>query len=455
MKTHITKFIFSLILLGTSSCTKEFLDEKPTRSAIVPTKLADYRSLLDNPSVMMQNSTPAMGLLSSDDFIIPDNLTRTLPATERGAYLWEKEMPSSAGDWFFPYVQVLYCNVVLDGTTDLSPAEKQSTEYSAVQGTALFLRAFAFFNLLETFSKPYNPATAQTDPGIPIRLSSDVNVRPGRGTVQQGYDQVIADLKNSAELLPLTEQFKNRPTKAAAFAMLARVNLIMGNFAEAGNYANESLKLNSSLLDYRTLNKNAARPFPLALPNGNTEILFYGSLLSTVFSTSALTSVSQELYTQYQIGDLRKNLFFDDKGNGTVNFKGTYSGDTFFFSGLSTGEQYLVRAECYARAGHVDLAIADLNALLIKRWDASFQSIQAFSPSDAVQLILQERRKELIGSGLRFSDLRRLNQDPKFAVTLKRTFDGKEYSITPGDTRYIFLIPDQEITLTGIQQNTR
>lgn len=443
---------FPAVMIG---CTKDFLDAKPTKSTIVPTKLADYSAILDNPDVMMLNSTPSLGLLASDDFIAPDNLIKTLPATERGAYLWEKEMPANTSDWLYAYQQVFYCNVVLDGLPRLSQAEQQKAEYNYIYGTAQFLRALAFYNLLEIYAKPYNRLTANTDVGIPIRRSADVNDRPARETVQNGYNQVISDLKSAVALLPATTQFKSRPGRAAAYAMLARVYLVMGDFGGAETAANESLQLHKVLIDYQSLNKSSLRPFPLALPNGNNEILFYGSTLQTVFSLSALTSVSPGLYEQYQAGDLRKHLFFEDKGNGTLNFKGSYSGDAYWFSGLTTAEQYLIRAECYARRGEVQLALADLNALLSKRWDTSFELLKDKNQEQTLALVLSERRKELVGKSLRFSDLRRLNQEPERAITLERTFDGKKYHIEPGDSRYVFLIPDQEIMLTGIPQNMR
>lgn len=444
-------FIFTL----TIGCSKDFLDKKPAKSAIVPSKLSDYRSLLDNPTVMALSNTPTMRLLSSDDFIAPDNTVKALSLPEKGAYLWDKDMEPSTVDWNRPYGQVFYSNIVLDGLIGLTEPERNSAEYNAVKGTALFLRSFAFFNLLESFTKPYHPENSKSDPGIPLRLSSDVNIRPGRGTVSACYEQVISDLKEAAALLPVTESYKSRPSKAAAFALLARVNLVMENFRDAGAYADESLKLNAALIDYRSLSPTAARPFPLALPNGNTEILFYGSMAQVVFTLSTTVSVPSQLYKEYQAGDLRKSLFFTDKGNDLVNFKGSYSGDTYFFSGLATDEQYLIRAECYARMGNTELAMTDLNNLLANRWATGFVKLTAQSDLEALAIILKERRKELIGRGLRFSDLRRLNRDAATRTTLTRVFEGKTYTLLPEDNRYVFPIPLQEIMLTGITQNDR
>jgi len=68
---------------------------------------------------------------------------------------------------------------------------------------------------------------------------------------------------------------------------------------------------------------------------------------------------------------------------------------------------------------------------------------------------LKERRKELLFRGLRWTDLRRLNLDPRFAVTLARNVSGQIYSLPPEDPRYAWPIPDDEIQASGIPQNPR
>ncbi|RYE50331.1 MAG: RagB/SusD family nutrient uptake outer membrane protein, partial [Sphingobacteriales bacterium] len=119
---------------------------------------------------------------------------------------------------------------------------------------------------------------------------------------------------------------------------------------------------------------------------------------------------------------------------------------------------FLIRAECSARTGNTEEAMADLNALMEKRWvRGKFKPFTAASPEDALTKILIERRKELIMRGVRWSDLRRLNKDPRFAKTLKRVLingtDTKTYTLLPGDPRYILKIPADVIALTGMEQN--
>jgi hypothetical protein len=70
-------------------------------------------------------------------------------------------------------------------------------------------------------------------------------------------------------------------------------------------------------------------------------------------------------------------------------------------------------------------------------------------------LILEERRRELIGRGLRWTDLRRINQETDYAVTLEKSLNGESYILEPNSVRYTYPIPDDEIILSGIRQNER
>jgi hypothetical protein len=161
------------------------------------------------------------------------------------------------------------------------------------------------------------------------------------------------------------------------------------------------------------------------------------------------------LYQSYDLNDLRKGIFFK---TGGIGFKGNYDGTSTanYFNGLAVDEMYLVRAECFARNNNMVAALNDLNTLLSKRWKAgTFIGITAVDADDALQKILNERRKELVGRGIRWFDLRRLNQEPRFAITLSRVMGGTTYSLPPADNRYTFLIPDAVISITGIPQNTR
>ena len=251
--------------------------------------------------------------------------------------------------------------------------------------------------------------------------------------------------------LPRDVRVLTRPSKAAGYAALARVYLAMQDYAKAGAYADSSLQLHPYLMDYNTIEPAAAFPFPLF----NPEVIFHVQSLSV--PSLYYGQVDTLLYASYAAEDLRKALFFSGSP-GNTTFKGHYYGgsDGSVFSGIASDEMYLVKAESEARLGLAEKAIETLNTLLHKRWkEETFVPLNAASAEEALALILVERRKELPFRGLRWYDLRRQNQDPRFAKTLVRQLEGQTYELLPQDKRYVLLIPEEVITMTGIAQNER
>jgi len=443
-----------LLMLHLFSC-KGFLDVKPSKALLVPTTLSDFDALLDNTNIF--NTGPELNEIASDDLYTTDDGWVSLSSPEEQPVYIFADAPFQGigyiGDWDTPFQQVFYTNVVLDGLQALNPAVDGS-DYNRVKGSALFQRAFAFYNAVRLFSKPYNAQTAATDLGIPLRLNSQVNIKSVRATVKATYDQVLNDLKVASALLPLTPKFKTRPCKPAALGLLARIYLSMGDYTDAGKYADSCLQLYNKLYDYNTLDSTSSSPLPQVIPDNGDEVIFYAGLTSYDYDFSSLTFVDSVLYRSYQNNDLRRVMFFMNNGSGLYNYKGTYTGNEVFFGGLATDEIYFIRAECFVRAGNLTAGLADLNTVLSTRWKAgTFVSFSAADADAALQLILRERRKELVARGLRWDDLRRLNTDPRFQTTVSHPINGQQHLLVPGDKHYVFPIPDYEIKLSGIQQN--
>ncbi|MGV3762705.1 RagB/SusD family nutrient uptake outer membrane protein [Parapedobacter sp.] len=438
-----------------AACDEEFLDEKPVKSIVVPQSLADFRALLDNNTVFY--SSPTLGQIASDEFELTDaGFVGLGAAHERNAYIWNEtifESNAANHDWTRPYQQIFYSNVVLDGLAKLAPDIQGDEEWAQLKGSALFFRTWAYFHLSQLFCPPYRRETAETELGLPLREHADVNVIADRSSLEETYARMIGDLKIAAGLLPERSDFTSRPTKCAAYGLLARIYLSMGDYPNAGLHADSALAFNNVLLDYNTIDTGAARPFIRPLRTGdNPEVIFYDDLLYYYYMLSSQLTVNEGLFGLYDENDLRKDIFFRNDGS----FKGTYSGASNWFNGLTTAELYLISAESHARAGNVEKANTLIGMLQANRWVRGTYEAEAIGDAQTLLLsILEERRRELVARGRRWGDLRRLNMEPELQTTLHRTVQGRGYTLLPGSNRYTFPIPPSEVDYSDISQNVR
>ncbi|EOR96278.1 hypothetical protein ADIARSV_0513 [Arcticibacter svalbardensis MN12-7] len=457
MKTKI--HIALLLVLTICSCDKtdDWLDAKQNKNDLVPTKLADFQSLLDNP--LMYLDYPSIGLIGADNFQVTDANWLLGTVTERNAYIWKKDVfeGSSNAEWLNSYQKISYANIVLDGLDKITVEPGDLVRLNEIKGSALFFRSFAFYGLVQTFSKPYLPSTAASDPGIPILLSSDVNVNISRSQVKTVYEQIIQDLSTAENLLPLLPSHLTHPSGVAAQALLARVHLAMGNYEQALIYSSKVLQSFNTLVDFNSLTESVSRQFATVAANPPGMLFYAESLGYGILRSDSRNTVNPNLYQQYLPGDLRKGIFYRDYGTGRVTFKGSLTGSTRQFAGLASNEVYLINAEANIRLNHIAEGLDILNKLLKNRFKPElFQPYSTTDAEEALKIVLTERRKELPYTGqLRWEDLRRLNSDPRFAKSISHTVNGVEYILPPEDLRYVFPIPDDELRYNTMEQNLR
>jgi len=457
MKKIMNLLAVYMLLLATSC--KKYLEEKPDKKLAVPVTIKDAQALLDNFGSM--NCTYASSASASDDdFYLTDAYYNSLNLDYRILYTWDKLSVNARTntEWNSLYADVLNANLALETVNKITPTITNEAAWKTAKGGALFYRAFIFLNLVQQYAQPYNKATAGMLPGIPLKLSADVNEPVTRAPLSDCYQRILTDLQAAAELLPNLDFHVARPSKAAAYGVMARTSLQMQEYALAEKYADSCLAINARLVDYNTVNASLALPFSMF---NNAEVIFYSTVTGYPMVNVTNGRVDSVLYKSYAANDLRKAVFFKTNGTGAntyYSFKGHYSESSFgeCFTGIATDEQYLIKAECRARAGDVAGALQWLNSLLVKRWKAgSFIPFTAADAGSALQLVLNERRKELLFRSIRWYDLRRLNQEATFAVTLKRKIGGVEYRLPPNDKRYTFFIPQVVIDKSGIAQNER
>ncbi|SEL98812.1 SusD family protein [bacterium A37T11] len=449
-------FAVIIITVTFTACEKDWLSAKRNLNAVVPVKLEDMRAILNNTTQpVMADDYAGMVSCSGAEANVTDDIFDYGAESERKIYTWNKTIyeaaPRPISEWDDSYQQVFNANVVLEGLQNIGREAANAVEWDDVKGGALFFRAKAFYNLLYVFSSPYEEVTAASTPGIPLRLGSDPNVPTTRATQAAGYEQLLNDLRAAIPLLRVQPLLKVDASRPAAYALLARCYLSMRDYPQAGLYADSALQLYPTLMDYRTMDAGTDRTYPF--PERNEETILYSRLAPlSIFDANSFSFVVPELYALYELGDLRRLLFYRSTGG----FRGNYTGSSLQFSGLTTDELFLIKAECQARQGQQTHALETLDYLLEKRYDPVFFQLHTIGNTpDVLELILQERRKELAFRGRRWEDLRRLNFDPGRAVTLHRIIQGQSYELPPNNSRYTFPIPDYIIQMTGIAQNER
>ncbi|QEC51502.1 SusD-like starch-binding protein associating with outer membrane [Anseongella ginsenosidimutans] len=450
MKIRALYLLFGMTCLV--SC-KEYLDVKPDKKLVVPVTLQDMQAILNNVNLLNVNY-PSIGETAADDYYLTyEDWAALRIGEDQSTYIWGDMAPRLA-QWNAPYKCIFTANLVLE-TIEKKGVDNKAGRigWDHAKGTALFFRGFNFFQLAQLFAKPYDEEDPEKGWGIPLRLTSNIHDKTVRASVNETYDRILQDLTEAAELLPIETAFKTRPNKAAAFGVLARAYLVMGKHELAGAYADSCLQLQNYLIDYNTLDPEA--DFPLA--RFNEEVLFHAVAYSPTISPS-ICKVDTLLYRSYAEDDLRRVIFFQENQDGSAAFKGSYDGENYgtIFNGITSAEMYLVMAESLARKNDVNNAMRYLNNLLKKRYEKdAFSPISASDANEALEIILSHRRKELIFRGLRWSDLRRLNSEDRFKKTLKRKLGEQTYELPPNDPRYVFLIPDEIIDMSGIPQNER
>ncbi|MFS4457301.1 RagB/SusD family nutrient uptake outer membrane protein [Maribacter sp. 2304DJ31-5] len=440
MKNYIVLSVIAIILLF-SSCD-DYLDVIP-KGELIPESIDDYALMLN--SVEFYN-VPKLHVMIDDDFFT--NQPTSLQKPQAAAYLWEDffyDDTENDPNWGLLYEQVFLANTILKGIEGIESDEK----VDQVRAEALFQRSYAFFLLVNLYAKHYNSATASADLGIPLILSPSLEEETYvRNTVEEVYARIIADVEDHVDFLPDVHEDKVRPGKDAAYGFLARVFLYMGEFEKAKEAATNALNLNDSLFDLRT----SVAGYPYRFHD-----YVEGYINKTAFGVpSAFTmdnTTKAEVYTEGT--DLRYNgLFFNFVVNSLYRFF------ALNYTGPSTPEMYLIRAEANARNNNVQEALDDLNEMRKYRFlEADYQEILPSDVDDIFELVQLERRRELMYKGHRWFDVKRLNSEGVWNVSLeRRDATGTAIATLPAnDNKAVFAIPPKIISEfnTNLQQNPR
>ncbi|CAM3392281.1 RagB/SusD family nutrient uptake outer membrane protein [Flavobacterium chungbukense] len=440
---YIALATFGAIVL---SCDN-YVDIK-TEGRLIPEETENYRYLLQN-SYQFDLTYGAVDVASDDISFQNGTQTTELAASDYyrpfvNLYKWADQIYFDGEvDYNMNgmYSALYNSNIVINEV--MQSKKGTEAEKLAIKGEAQVHRAYIFLTLVNTFGKAYDPATASTDLGIVLFTTPTVSDDIRRTSVQNAYDIILSDLNDAVNsgLKPINSGTNVAfPSRASAYALLARTYLYMRNYPMALENAEKALAIQSTLNNYEDYEFNAfpTRRFDkeliLSKWNGYTSLSYAPQILS----------LSNELISSFDTNDLRYVLLTQP----TSSFNSNYTiGRTYAKEGLTgesrnggptVAEMMLIKAECLARAGSGNLAIAEINKLRQKRFRASqYVALTATDSKDALIKVLAERRRELMGQGgFRWFDLKRLNKEPEFAKTITHAFAGQTFTLAPNSDRY-------------------
>lgn len=456
--------IFSLLwiaAIATSGCQK-FLDVTP-KGKFIPKYIKDYEELASNPSYS-SNGNAVLERLSDNIYLSDARISTSLTQNTTKAYQWAPELyveTETDGAWDPMYNNIYNANIIIQDVEKLTDGtELQRTQ---VLGDAFFNRAYAYWCLINTYGKDYDANTAATDLGVPLITIPDLEAKPSRATVAEVYQLILQDLLKAKDQLPAAAKNIYRNDKTAALALLARVYQSMDNYPEAKKYAAEALQLKNLLFDYNMLSfKDPLKPSAAGVNNRPVDYLHPEmiSYKATSFG-SVLTGlcVSPDFLSVLGTKDLRYVFNFstlESNGKPTIELYPIYLKFDLSYN-IGVPEMMLILAEAEARAGQISPALLQLNNLRKKRFKpGDYADLTAATAEDALKLVIDERRRELFGKGLRWFDMRRLDSDPRFRKTYNRANTAATYKLEAGSPVFVQQIPPKVRLLNpGILLNPR
>lgn len=422
------------LMLSASSC-KKYLDIEPV-GKVIPKTADDFKALLNSGYSGFPNHKSLLAYRTDEVLLNEDNSETN---NYRDIYKWNDVTPDPVSIQF-PYLSmyksIFYANTVIADVMDKAGANAETEQ---LKGEAYLLRAYAHFELLNLYAKPYNKSTAATDRGIALSLKVDLEQKYTPVSVEKVYDQIFADLAEGLKLVNVTNFSAGqnyRFSKRAALALSARIYEFRGEWANALKASQDALALNGDLEDL-----NAATAL---LPNhyqSKENIMSLEKAFDPGATNSSL--IAPHLIGIYdQLNDKRFAKYFSKRGSDYRSVKG--NSDALKIS-FHNSELYLIQAEAALQQDNLPVALQSLMALKAKRltpvYFATEQTrIAALDKAGLLQEILNERERELALEGHRWYDLRRYGQPE-----LTHDVNGTLFKLQKNDPAYTIRFPREAI----------
>lgn len=483
-----------LALLALGSCTKR-LDKNPYNAIALS---QSFQSVKDaktwNAGVYSYLRGRVYGIYSYTTDVQGDQLNATLDFGNRNGapHRWDftSDDYSIRDIWSGYYSGITNLNIQIAGFNEITPASSEMAELNRYKGDAYLARAYYYHQLIQLFAKPYEPASAATDLGVPLVLDYDVSAKPARATVKAVYDQILSDIAQAKTLLSGVAGAQGSPrfTKDVVLALEARVRLNMQDWAGAKTAADAVIAagtyplINNQLAftDYwakGTVRTESILQLQTIAPSelANANSIYLGYIASTKRYDPDFIP-SQWVVDKYDNVDIRKAAYFAQlpatiQGTSVNNvwMVTKYKGDTALFTGATTNyehapkifriaEMYLVSAEAGAKVGGTSETdgLGKLNSLRTARGLAVLTGLTGTALLNAVK---DERFRELAFEGFRLLDLKRWHEpmvrhDPQNTAMLTTGANYYSLTIAADNQKFVWGLPANDVTVNAnLKQN--
>ncbi|GAA4298417.1 RagB/SusD family nutrient uptake outer membrane protein [Aestuariibaculum suncheonense] len=467
MKKIIHKILLLniLVLVFSATSCEDYLDEVP-KGQKIPETLADFEAMLryeyGNHRVDINQ---ALNLLN-DTWVSSFNLSYY--PLYKANYMWDEAANrielnnSDETTYYASYSGINAFNLIIENA--LTASEATEDEKNEVWAQAKVLRAMTYFNLLNFYADTYDETTASTKLSVPLITSADVNAPYTQVSIQNMYDFILKDLQEALPYLPQETVTALHPSIGTAYAFYARVYLQMNNFSKALEFANKALVENDQLYDwtaYYEANKaqieNPDSYIQTTSPLDFNYVENYSFRHGSIYYQSGESSLTVKRAEQFEEGDAKFLSRWKLRTVGTDTYYSSTLRGYFNYGGITTVEVYLIKAECLARSGDVEGALNVVNTVREKRILASeYADVTAANLTEAMEIISQLKRNELILSIVPFSDIRRLNHEGLYTTTLSKIVDGQTLTLTPESHLWTMPFPQGAVDNPGngsLEQN--
>lgn len=491
----------AILAASLSSCVNDWLDVAPSdgtdadaaltsSSDLAAARTGMYKALKGNSSLV--DYYGQQFFVYGDVHAGDDYQYNNLGGSNRASFYYDmnyqtaSEFTSSSNvAWKSPYIVIGRANRIIAAAeggalSDAAEAKATIDQYAA---EAKVLRALAHFDLVRIYGKPY---TEDQGASLGVPLVTEVlesNAKPARSTVAEVYTQVVKDLTEAISSNALaTETEPGYVSVWGAKAILSRVYLNMGDYANALSVAEDIIKYSGAALWTRD---QYFKAWDASTPN-ESEFLFrlnvagstdsndlngignlqqregYKEMVATKKFVDMLTSDPEDVRNEMflpataakEVATYGTNKVYLNKLRG----QGGNLRNVTIVPIIRLSEVYLTAAECAFRNNDKTKAVEYLNDLVKNRTttEASLATVDNIT----LERILIERRKELIGEGQRYFDALRNNETITRYTSeadkgWHKTLSKEAQSFNRDYFKAIAAIPQAEINANpNIKQNT-